>query len=259
MYKTIELDKGTVTTVWLNRPEVKNAFNKAMVDELIQAFTDITNEATVKVVVIRAKGPVFCSGADLQWMKQSINLSNNENFEECLHLAECFRVLYSLPQTVVCIAKGAVMGGGNGLIAASDISVCTNTTSFAFSEVKLGIVPAVISPYVVRRIGEAKAKELMLTARMFTGEYAASIDLVSISVDDENKLEQELQEIIKQLLANNSNALRKTKEMISQLYSLSDLDRVKHYTAELLALARVSSDGQEGMAAFLEKRKPNWN
>ena len=251
MYTTIELDKGRITTIWLNRPDVMNAFNGDMVEELIQVFDEIAKDDKIKVVVIRGKGNV------LTWMKRAKELSYNDNFSESLNLAKCFSSLYYLPQPVISVVHGAVMGGGNGLVAAADISVCTNTTIFAFSEVKLGVVPAVISPYVLQRIGYVKAKELMLTGKKFTGQQAEIFNLVNLSVE-ESSLEDSLQNILKLLASNSAGAMQKIKELIIQLQNLSDIEEIKRYTAKVIAHVRVSSDGQEGMSAFLEKRKPNW-
>jgi methylglutaconyl-CoA hydratase len=180
-----------------------------------------------------------------------------QNYADSLALAKCMYTLYSIPQPVVAVAQGAVKGGGNGLLAASDIALCLNTTKFSFSEVTLGLVPAVISPYVINKIGISRAKELMLTARVFDGKEAAAYNLVNASVD-EQELPDLLNKYIGWLSANSKQAMQATKELLKKLPSLGQRDVLLDITAKTIAQARISPDGQEGMSAFLEKRKPNF-
>jgi methylglutaconyl-CoA hydratase len=258
MFSTIQIEyNGNVANIWLNRPEVKNAFNDIMVRELTSAFEEVGSNHQIKVVILRGRGNVFCSGADLNWMRNVSEMNFEQNYSESLVLANCMYTLYSLPKPVIVAAQGAVKGGGNGLLAAADIAICTNSTEFAFTEVKLGVVPAVISPYVVARIGQSRAKELMLTARVFSGVQAESYGLVNVVVE-ENEMTEQLGKYTDMILGNSLEAMQKTKELLFNLPELNQRELLIELTANTIAAARISRDGQEGMSAFLEKRKPNW-
>jgi len=258
MYSTIQIENiDNVATLWLNRPDVKNAFNRTMVEELTQAFIRLGDDISVKIIVIRGRGDIFCSGADLNWMRKVSEMNYERNYTESLALANCFYELHSVSKPVITLAHGAVKGGGNGLVAAADIAICTKSTVFAFSEVRLGVIPAVISPYVVNRIGKARAMELMLTAKSFSGSDAAAYNLVNTAVE-ENELSDLLANYINLLLTNSSLAMQNTKELLQKLPDLNKKEELVQLTAKIIAQARISKDGQEGMAAFLEKRKPNF-
>ena len=257
--ETIQIElENKVATIWLNRPNVMNAFNGLMVQELVNAFEEISKNDAVKIVVLRGRGKVFCSGADLTWMHQVSELSYEKNFMESQLMARCLYLLFSMPKPVVTLAHGTVMGGGNGLVAASDICICSKSTNFAFTEVRLGLVPAVISPYIIRRIGHSRARELMLTGRKFDGSEAAQFNLVTVAVED-YELEEFLNNYVNQLQYNSGSAMNKTKELLTELTELYDTEAIMRYTARAIAQARVSRDGQEGISAYFEKRKPIWN
>jgi methylglutaconyl-CoA hydratase len=258
MYTTIEIHiEENIATIWLNRPQVCNAFNGIMVQELTLAFYEIEQNEKVKVLIIRGRGSLFCAGADLLWMKALGEASYEEDIAESRRMAQCFYNLSIMPKPVISVAHGSVMGGGIGLVAAADIAICPENTVFAFSEVKHGLVPAVISPYVIRRIGEAKAREFMLTGRKFSGIEALHLNLVN-RVVDEDSLDQSLHDVISQLLANSPEAMCQTKTLITSLSSVPVGAEILDYTAETITRARKSADGKEGMLAFSEKRNPVW-
>jgi methylglutaconyl-CoA hydratase len=258
MYKTIEVEYSQqVATVWLNRPEVRNAFNDLMVHELHQAFDELANIEQLRVVVLRGRGNSFCSGADLNWMREVIEYDYEKNVEESLMLAKCLSAIYYFPRPVIALAQGAVIGGGLGILSATDISITSHKTLFSLSEVTIGLVPAVISPYIIRRVGSAKARELMLLGEKFSGDEAVTYGLINIVTDDHD-LETRLKSVVSGILQNSPLSLLKTKELLNHIGSINDEESVMRYTAKVIAHARVSEDGQEGMAAFLEKRKPVW-
>jgi methylglutaconyl-CoA hydratase len=257
-YQTIELtaDKS-VSTIWLNRPEVRNAFNVTMVKELTESFEKLGRDNSVRIIVIRGRGKTFCAGADLNWMLEAVNYSREENYREAMQLSQCFYRIYSCPKPVIALVHGASTGGANGLVAASDIALSADDTVFTLSEVKIGLVPAVISPYIIKRIGEFPARELMLTAKRIHGREAAERGLVNHSYPDE-ELDQELEQLIEQLLQGGPEALRITKELVFDVSNNLTLSNTIEKTAGIIAEIRASGEGQEGMAAFLEKRKPRW-
>jgi methylglutaconyl-CoA hydratase len=258
MYKTIEVDiRQNVATVWLNRPEVRNAFSGVMIQELDAAFDALSYNEAVKIVVLRGRGKVFCAGADLNWMKCLNDASFDINLEEGKLMARCFHKLAEIPKPVIAVAHGAALGGGIGLIAAADIAICSKETVFSFSEVKLGLVPAIISPYVILKIGSAKAKELMLTGRKFTGADAMAMNLTNWAVD-EAAIEGTLNDLLGELSENSSMALNRTKNLINRFSESVHYLKMVDFTADVITQARKSADGQEGMQAFLEKRKPVW-
>lgn len=258
MYKTIEVDiRDNVATIWLNRPEVRNAFSGMMIQELDAAFDALSYNEVVKIIVLRGRGKVFCAGADLNWMKCLNDASFDVNLEEGKLMARCFHKLAEIPKPVIAVAHGAALGGGIGLIAAADMTICSKEAVFSFSEVKLGLVPAIISPYVILKIGTAKAKELMLTGRKFSGTDAMAINLVNWAVDD-TAIERTLTNLLGELTENSSMALNRTKNLINRFSESVHYLKMVDLTAEVITQARKSADGQEGMQAFLDKRKPVW-
>lgn len=256
-YETIEVKvEGAIATLWLNRPEVHNAFNALMVQEISEALTNLSSDQ-INALVIRGKGNSFCAGADINWMKDAGNLGYKENYQDSLMLALCLHKLYTFPVPVLAIAHGVVYGGGIGLLAVADIALCSKDTKFCFSEVTIGLVPAVISPYVIRRVGEFKAKEWMLLANSFLGEEAVRCGLVN-GAEESYNLETLSNEFIRKFMQNSPEATRETKKLILRnTYSNVDDALIKN-TAEIITRARTSPSGQEGMRAFLEKRKPRW-
>jgi methylglutaconyl-CoA hydratase len=257
-YETIEIIKeNVVATIWLNRPDIRNAFNGIMIEELTSAFELLGKDDRVRLIILRGRGKAFCAGADLNWMRQAKNDSREENYRESLKLSECFFKIYTCEKPVITCIHGASTGGANGLVAASDIALCADDTVFSLSEVKIGLVPSVISPYIIKRIGEFPARELMLTARRIYGIEAAQRGLVNQSFPVE-ELDQELAMLVEQLIEGGPEALGITKRLIFDVCNNLTPDNAVAKTAGIIADIRTSEEAQEGMAAYLEKRKPNW-
>lgn len=258
VYHTIRLEiKNKVAWIVFARPEVHNAFNAEMIGELAAAFERVKNDKAVRVVVLTGEGKSFCAGADINWMREIIDYSYEQNLSESLLLAEALHALYSLPKPTVAMVNGTAIGGGNGFLSACDIAVAAEDAVFGLSEVKIGLVPAAISPFVMRKIGESKAREYFLTGKRIPATKAADIGLVNQVVPRE-KLEETVQELIGLLLTSGPEALASCKELIFEVSRMS-LQEVKEFTARMIANLRISEEGQEGMTSFLEKRKPKWS
>ena len=257
-FKTIHLEiSQQVARIHLNRPDVRNAFNDQMIEELKEAFSIIKEHQQMLALIIRGNGPVFSAGADLQWMQHTKAYSYRQNLEDSRNLQDLFEQLYHLPVPVITLVHGACIGGANGLAAVSDIVLAEKDTQFRFSEVRIGLTPATIAPYILRRIGEYAAKYYMLTGRVFRDEEALRIGLIDARGNRES-LDTEVDIILKALHKNSPRAMRKTKELINKIGRTHHDESIRKMTIEAIAEARVSDDGQEGMQAFLEKRHPKW-
>lgn len=249
--------EGPVARMTLNRPEIHNAFNDVMLVELIGVFKEIAErKGEIRVVVLTGKGKSFCAGADLNWMKKMIHYSYEENIEDSNRVSECMYRLYSLSQPTIARVNGAAIGGGMGLVAACDIVVAQENAVFSLSEVKLGLVPACISPYVIKRAGESKCREFFLSGERISAQKARSAGLVN-EVVPYDQLDTAVNRWKDQFLMNGPEALAVCKELLEKVPSMS-LDEAKEYTADGIAKLRISKEGQEGMNAFLEKREPKW-
>jgi len=248
--------KDAVLWLTLNRPEVHNAFNAQTIAELIDIFDWVKTDDLTRVVVLTGKGKSFCAGADINWMREIIDYSFEQNLRESLQLAEVLYKIYTLPKPTIAMVNGAAIGGGTGVLSVCDIAVAVEDARFGLSEVKIGLVPAAISPYVVRKIGESKAREYFLTGKRIDARRAAELGLIN-EVVAKNKLEARTEELIDQFLASGPEAIASCKELILNVPRMC-LDDVKDYTARMIANLRVSEEGQEGMSAFLEKRMPRW-
>jgi methylglutaconyl-CoA hydratase len=248
--------EGKVLHLTMNRPQVHNAFNAAMIQELTLAFDKAKTDTKVRLVVLTGTGESFCAGADLNWMREIIRYSYEQNLRESRELAELMHSIYTLPKPTIARINGAVIGGGTGLFSACDIVIASDRAKFGLSEVKIGLIPAAIGPYVIRRIGESAARELFLTGERFDAHRALEIGLVNKVVPHE-ALDDKVEEVVRLLLSSGPEALAKCKELLQRVPAMN-LDEAKGYTAEMIAGLRVSPEGQEGMAAFLEKRKPKW-
>jgi methylglutaconyl-CoA hydratase len=257
-YKTITCEsEDQVTTVWLNRPEVHNAFNEVMISELIDCFMSIGKKEETRIVLLRGKGKSFCAGADLNWMKEVTEYGYEQNLRESLQLSNCFYSIYTCNKPTMAIVHGAAIGGANGLLAACDMAFCDEETTFSLSEVKIGVIPACISPYIVKRIGEFGARELMLTGRRIKGKEAEMMNLVNQSFPP-GKLEEHVASVINLLLTSGPAAMSRCKKLIFDVSNRLSLEEALEYTARMIAEIRASEEGQEGMRAFLEKRTPGW-
>lgn len=256
-YKTILLiPEEKVVRIFLNRPEVHNAFNSTMIVELDDAIERVKEDKSIRVIVLSGKGKSFCAGADINWMREIIHYSFEQNLEESLQLAELLHKIYVLPKPTVAMVNGTAIGGGIGFVSACDIALASEDAKFGLSEVKIGLVPAAISPYVIRRIGESKAREYFLTGKRISAQKAQDIGLIN-DVAPAEELEDKVEEIIQLLLASGPEALASCKELIQKVAHMS-FEEAKSFTARMIANLRVSKEGQEGMASFLEKRKPLW-
>jgi methylglutaconyl-CoA hydratase len=248
--------KNKVASVTLNRPEVHNAFNEVMIAELTEIFKDISGDDSARVVVLTGSGKSFSAGADLNWMKKMINYSYEENLDDSLKLAGLFHLMYSCPKPVIARVNGAAIGGGTGLVAVCDIAIAAEIAKFSLSEVKLGLVPACISPYVIRKVGEGRCREFFLTGERLIAKRAMELGLVNQVVPLE-ELDQTVQEKANQLISSGPKAIAMCKELLKNVPGM-DFDKAKTYTADMIARMRIGDEGQEGMNAFLEKRKPKW-
>ena len=245
-----------VATVTMNRAEVHNAFNAQLIQDLQAAFIDLSTDEKLHAVVLTGDGPSFSAGADLSMMKASATFSHEQNLSDSLHLADLFDTINRCPCPVVARVNGTAMGGGAGLISVCDIVIVAESARLAFSEVKLGIAPAVISPYVVRKIGETHARVLFVTGERFSAARGRDIGLVHTVVPLE-ELDAAVEKTLRELLSSGPLAVRACKALALNVGHM-DHDTARRYTAEGIATLRVSAEGQEGMRAFLEKRKPNW-
>ena len=257
-YQTIELEiRDDVAVLWLNRPEIHNAFNEIMISEIIDCVEHVNNLDNIRVLVLRGKGKSFCAGADLNWMRGVAEYSFDRNYKESYQLSKCFYSIYTCKKPTIAMVHGAAIGGANGLLAACDYAYCEHDTTFSLSEVKIGIIPACISPYVIKRVGEYGSKDLMLTGRRIKGKEAESFRLVNQSFTME-EMETYVDTIIANLRTSGPKAIELCKDLIFKVTNHLELHDALDYTATMIAEIRASEEGQEGMAAFLGKRKPNW-
>ena len=252
-----EIDHG-VGIITLNRAERHNAFDDVLIQELSTALVQMDTDSDVRVVVISSTGKSFCAGADLNWMKRAADYNAEETQRDALGLAGMLRMLNEMKKPTVARVQGPAYGGGVGLVAACDISIAAFDAQFALTEVRLGIIPAVISPYVIASIGERKARRYMLTAERFSAAEAYRIGLVHEIVPGEAELDEAVGEIVDALLANGPRALGECKALIKAVANRPISQEVVIDTAQRIARVRASDEGREGMAAFLEKRKPSW-
>lgn len=251
----IEQDRG-VGTVTLSRPAVHNAFNPDMIGELSAAFAELGQDGSVRVIVLTGEGRSFSAGADLNWMKAMAAYSEADNVADAQRLDAMFHAMATCPKAIVGRVNGAAFGGGLGLVACCDVVVAVDSAKFAFSEVNLGVVPAVIAPYVIRKTGLSPLTEVFLTGERFDTDRAREIGLVHYPVHQAN-LDGIVQRRVSELLTSAPGAVAAAKALLSTVQE-APLEQVREYTATLIARLRVGQEGQEGMAAFLEKRKPGW-
>ena len=257
-YKTLTLTiTNHLARVTLNRPEVHNAFNEVMLAELLEVFTNLGKNKEVRVMVMTGNGKSFSAGADLNWMKKMIGYSYEENFADSMVLANAMNALYSMPQPTIARVNGAAIGGGMGFVTGCDIAVAADTAKFSLSEVKIGLIPACIAPYVIRKVGVGKAKEFFITGERMTAQRALENGFVNCVVPYDD-LDNAVDELVKTLLTSGPDAIAMAKELIDRVPGM-DWEEAKTYTAGLIAKIRIGAEAQEGCAAFLEKRKPKWS
>lgn len=248
---------GALLTITLSRPEVRNAFNDEVIAELTQAFQTAAASAEVRAVVLAAEGPAFCAGADLNWMRRMADYTRAENLADAAKLAEMLRVMYACPKPTIARIQGDVVAGGMGLVAACDMAVTVDTAGFCLSEVKLGLIPATISPYVIRAMGARAAHRYFLTAERFSAQEAHRIGFVHEVVPAE-QLDAKVAELVKALVNASPNAVRSCKELVQTVAEREIDGALIAQTVEGIADIRSSTEGKEGVQSFLQKRKPNW-
>lgn len=253
------IDRRGVLTLCMNRPQVHNAFDAQMIRELTGALISADQDDKVRMIVITGTGSCFSAGADLNWMRGLVTASEDENERDALRLAELMRKLNYLSKPTIARINGAAFGGGLGLIAACDITIAVDNARFGLTEARLGLAPAVISPYVIRRIGETHARRYFLSGERFDCQRAYDIGLIQQTVAI-GQLDEIVEQSIRQVLKSGPSAVAHCKQLVFKIagHSADSQKITDEYTAGLIARLRISREGQEGLAAFLEKRKPGW-
>lgn len=246
---------GFCAYVQLNRPDKHNALDDNLIKELTETFEYLNRDDGVRVIVLGSNGKHFCAGADLGWMQRMAHFSRDENILDARGLSRLFQVMHELDKPIVSVVNGAAYGGALGLLCCSDVVIATDRSDFCFSEVKLGITPATISPYVLQKIGTSQARRYFLTAEVFDAGRARELGLVH-RVCTTDQLDQHADEVIAALLQNGPLAMAATKQLLRELNPISD--DVRNYTTELIADIRTSEEGQAGLHAFLNKQPPEW-
>lgn len=254
---TVTTDSRGVARVTLNRPEVKNAFNEKLIAEIAEAMNALSKDASVRIVVLQGAGDAFSAGADLSWMKRASEFSAEENLGDARRLSAMLNSIYVCDKPVIALVQGACMGGGTGLAAACDIVIAAEDAFFALSEARLGIIPAVISPFVLHAIGARQARRFFLTGERFDAMKAKEIGLAHM-VCLRAQMEGTLDGVVKNLLACGPAAQGEAKKLIRIVAGRPVADAVMEETAGIIARVRSTPEGKEGVAAFLEKRKANW-
>lgn len=253
----VSIGVGGVVTVSLSRPEKRNAFDDLAVKELHDIFSELSGNRDVRVVLLSAEGSSFSAGADLNWMQRMAAYNYEDNLTDAKALANMLRTLNTMPQPTIARVQGAAYGGAVGLVSCCDVAFASEKATFCLSEVKLGLIPATIGPYVIAAIGQRAARRYFQTAEVFSAQKAAALGLVNECVG-ERELDKEIENCVRQLLQNGPLAMEQAKKLIFEIAN-SDLgDELIEHTSERIASLRVSVEGQEGLSAFLEKRKPNW-
>lgn len=249
--------EGRLAKVILNRPEVRNAFNELTIAELTAAFVSLGNDAEIRAIVLSGRGLSFCAGADLNWMKKMADYSHAENLADAGQLATMLSTIYTCPKPVVAQVQGDCYAGGMGLVAACDIVVASDKVNFCLSEVKLGLIPATISPYVIKAMGEQAARRYFLSAEKFSASDAARMGLVHELVSEE-ELDAKVAQIVHTLLSNSPHAVMQAKRLVRAVGGQEISAALIASTVKDIAEIRASEEGREGVRSFLEKRKPSW-
>lgn len=248
--------EGPVASVRLSRPEVRNAFNAEMIRALSSAFEELGVDQDVRAIVLSGEGRAFCGGADIAWMRASLDLSYEENVAGAQAMSDMFRAIDRCPKPVVCRIHGAALGGGAGLAAVCDIVVAGSDAIFGFTEVKLGIIPAVISPFVLAKIGASHARALFLTGERFDAKRALAIGLVhNVVIND--ALDESIETVVNEILGAGPDAVAAAKALIPRVRE-TPYEESRNLTAAAIAAQRIAPEGQEGLRAFLERRKADW-
>jgi methylglutaconyl-CoA hydratase len=250
--------QDTVARIWLDQPDARNAFDDIVIAELTQAFTDAGAQPQVKAIVLGANGPAFCAGANLNWMRRMADYTRDENIADAGKLATMLRTIAECPKPTIARVQGDVYAGGMGLVAACDMAVSVDTAWYCLSEVKIGLVPATISPYVLRAMGTRASQRYFLTAERFTAAEAHRIGFVHEVVASADALDAKVDELVKALTSASPAAVRACKQLIADVDGREIDDALVAKTVESIADIRASDEGREGVQAFLQKRKPSW-
>ncbi len=250
-------NQGAIRTITLSRPDVRNAFNDEVIAELKTAFTEAGQAADVRCVVLAAEGPAFCAGADLNWMRRMADYTRDENLADAGQLAAMLRAIYECPKPTIARVQGDVFAGGVGLVAACDVAVSVDTATYCLSEVRLGLIPATISPYVIRAMGARASHRYFLTAERFSAAEAHRIGLVH-EVVAADALDAKVVELTSALVSASPNAVRACKRLVQDVAEREIDDALVAHTVSGIADIRSSDEGKEGVQSFLQKRKPSW-
>jgi methylglutaconyl-CoA hydratase len=258
-------NNGMVLRVRIDRPDVRNAFNQELIEDFSQVFSAITaaehkDLTNVRAVVLQGNGPALCGGGDLNWMKRSLTLSHQENLDDCLKLTKMFHMMDQCPVPLIGMVHGFAIGGGVGLVSVCDHVIAADDTTFSLSEVKLGLIPACIGPFVIAKIGVSQARSLFISGERFKGEKAKTIHLVHETCT-ESELEDRAQKVLANILEGGPHAIEAAKFLVHTLSRElvgKDFQKSLDFAAAELAQLRVQPEAQEGVTAFLEKRKPSW-
>ena len=257
-FTTLEVEaEGPVARIWLNRPDLRNAFDEVVIAELSAAFASLATAPSVRVIVLGARGPAFCAGANLNWMRRAADFTREQNMADAGGLAAMLRAIHECPKPVVARVQGDVYAGGMGLVAACDMAVSVDTAWYCLSEVKIGLIPATISPYVLRAMGTRAAQRYFLTAERFTAAEAHRIGLVH-EVAAADALDAKVDEFVKALCNASPAAVRACKTLIADVAGREIDDALVAQTVSGIADIRASEEGREGVQSFLQKRKPSW-
>lgn len=246
-----------IATLVINRPKVHNAFNQEVIEQFTVSFEKVSQAAEVRVILLTSVGKTFSAGADIQWMRQIANFTEEENIKDAQRMANMFRIIRESPKPVIARIQGPAFGGGIGLIAASDIAIAINTATFSLPEVKLGIIPSVITPYLIEKTGPGPLRRYGLTGEAFHAEEAKRIGLINEVANSMNELNTTVTRICYTVMENSAKAMGTYKKLISKVAGY-DWDRLAELTSQEIAQIRRSPEGQEGLLAFLEKRKPKF-
>ncbi|MCK4763252.1 MAG: enoyl-CoA hydratase/isomerase family protein [Candidatus Aminicenantes bacterium] len=257
-YETLKYEiKNRIITIWLNRPRVHNAFNITLLTDLVDILGAVDKDEDLRVVIFTGAGKSFSAGADLKWMSEIVDCSYDENLRDSEMIARVFYKIYTLSKPVIAAINGGTFGGGMGFVGASDIVVASDKALFSLSEVRIGVVPACISPYLIKKVGEGSLKELFISGIRFSPEKALEIKLINYVVPHDQLLEF-ANEKAEGLLLCGPYAIAKCKELFLKVGDMN-LKEAYNYTVDLIARQRIAEEAQEGMKAFLEKRKPSWH
>lgn len=249
--------KDGIATVTLNRPEVHNAFNEVVIGDLTDILRKAGEDKNVRVVLLRGNGKSFCAGGDLNWMRRMADYNHDQNVKDAERLGTLLKTLNNLPKPTIGLVHGNAFGGGVGLAACCDITIAEKTAQFSLSEVRIGIIPSVIAPYVIAAMGQNQSRRYFLTGERFDGITAERVDLIDEAVEP-GTLDEACGKIIEQLLLGAPSAQVRGKKVILEICDQPITDEIIRYTVEQIAEARASAEGKEGLSAFLEKREPSW-